>query len=73
MLLNLIPAPYRWVAMAIGVALIAAAGAAAASAFYQPRLELARQQAAEATRAYQALADAAQRQNAAVAQLQSEA
>lgn len=26
MLLNLIPAPYRWVAMAIGVALIAAAG-----------------------------------------------
>ena len=57
--------------MAIGVALIAAAGAAARFGLYQPWLELARQQAAEATCAYQALADAAQRQNAAVAQLQA--
>lgn len=77
MLMNLIPAPYRWLAWLALAVVIAGVGAwgghKATAAYYQPKVAKAEARAAEFESAYGSLARAAQNQNDAINRLQDEA
>jgi hypothetical protein len=75
--IDLIPQPYRWLAWLMLAAMIAASGAwggyKATAAYYKPKLAKAQARADDFESAYNALAQAVQRQNAAINQLQAAA
>lgn len=77
MLMNLIPAPYRWFAWLALAFAIAAAGAwgghKTTAAYYQPKVAKAKAVAAEFEAAYNALARVSLRQTEAINQLQADA
>ncbi|MGQ0711190.1 MAG: hypothetical protein ACT4NV_15755 [Rhodoferax sp.] len=75
--MDMIPAPYRWIAWLTLAAVIAAVGAwgghQATAAYYRPKVATAEARAAEFESAYNALALASQHQNDAINQLQAQA
>lgn len=76
MLMNLIPAPYRWLAWLVLAAAIAGFGAwgghKATAAYYQPKVAKAEARATEFESAYGSLASVVQNQNDAINRLQAE-
>lgn len=77
MLMNLVPAPYRWLAWLALAVVIAGVGAwgghKATAAYYQPKVAKAEARAAEFESAYGSLARAVQNQNDAINRLQADA
>lgn len=77
MLMNLIPAPYRWLAWLALAVVIAGVGAwgghKATAAYYQPKVAKAEARSAEFESAYGSMARAVQNQNDAINRMQADA